>query len=33
VHGYKNVLAVAVATEYDFPLAEKARLGCPNLQP
>ncbi len=27
VHGYKNVLAVAVATEYDFPLAEKARPG------
>ena len=29
VAGYKNVLAVAVATDYDFPLAEKARgSGC-----
>ena len=26
VHGYKNVLAIAVETDYDFPLAEKARL-------
>ena len=23
VNGYKNVLAVSVATDYDFPLAEK----------
>ena len=31
VNGYKNVLAVSVATDYDFPLSEKARsraLGC-----
>ena len=26
VNGYKNVLAVSVATDYDFPLAEKVRL-------
>ena len=25
VHGYKNVLAVAIETDYDFPLAEKVR--------
>jgi large subunit ribosomal protein LP0 len=25
VRGYKNVLAVAVATEYDFPLADKVK--------
>ena len=25
VNGYKNVLAVSVATDYDFPLSEKAR--------
>jgi large subunit ribosomal protein LP0 len=25
INGYKNVLAVSVATDYDFPLAEKAR--------
>ena len=25
VNGYKNVLAVSVATDYDFPLAEKVR--------
>ena len=23
INGYKNVLAVSVATDYDFPLAEK----------
>ena len=26
IHGYKNVLAVSVATEYSFPLSEKVRL-------
>ena len=26
VNGYKNVLAVSVATDYDFPLAEKVSL-------
>ena len=25
INGYKNVLAVSVATDYDFPLAEKVR--------
>ena len=25
VNGYKNVLAISVATDYDFPLAEKVR--------
>ncbi|KAJ6832669.1 60S acidic ribosomal protein P0 [Iris pallida] len=25
INGYKNVLAVAVATEYSFPLAEKVK--------
>ena len=27
VNGYKNVLAVSVATEFTFPLAEKVRFG------
>lgn len=26
VKGYKNVLAIAVATDYTFPLAEKVRI-------
>lgn len=26
INGYKNVLAVSVATEYDFPLAEKVGI-------
>ena len=30
VNGYKNVLAVAVETEYTFPLAEKVH-SCANL--
>ena len=32
VNGYKNVLAVSVATDYDFPLAEKVSLTqrCPD---
>jgi len=25
INGYKNVLAVSIATDYDFPLAEKVR--------
>ena len=34
IKGFKNVLAVAVATDYDFPLAEKVGLAlsqCPAL--
>jgi hypothetical protein len=32
VNGYKNVLAVSVATDYDFPLAEKVSvIQCGNL--
>ena len=30
IHGYKNVLAVAIATEYSFPLADK--VCCTTLQ-
>ena len=32
INGYKNVLAVSVATDYDFPLAEKVSLTwwCPD---
>jgi len=31
VISYKNVLAIALATDYTFPLAEKAKLACANL--
>jgi large subunit ribosomal protein LP0 len=27
INGYKNVLAIAVETDYSFPLAEKVRHG------
>jgi large subunit ribosomal protein LP0 len=33
INGYKNVLAVAVATDYDFPLAEKVRAAAAALLP
>jgi hypothetical protein len=28
INGYKNVLAIAVETDYSFPLAEKVRQQC-----
>ena len=31
VNGYKNVLAVSVATEFTFPLAEKVGQGLSHL--